>query len=314
MPTPDGCDADQLRLQLDLLRKRISSQLSEKARIDADIRARQEREKELTALIASYEGILDRYRNERHKLVSRENALNGFARDVAGVFADQSRFPPECLSDLQQAINSELCQLERVRCCQKNLEGKLERTTRIVRERQAAETAWKKAEDAFKAVKDLPKYIGEQFAQLELLKDLIAQTLNDKDPKKHKFAFYLFYWKFLPALCRRFKVAICCGRTDDDQGYAASESTEQAPHLGCRPGDWHPTHIDERTLELLICCAWDEVRRRKEIYQEKSDAVDATRHNLEFIKKLAEDSGKTLEDRIKIRIDKVTCATGPTAS
>jgi len=302
-PERDGCNSDELRRQLEALKKCISSQQGEKAKIDADIKARQEREKELTALIATFDTIVDKYKAERHKLICREDCLKGFYRDTAKVFEG---FPKECLGDLEKAINEELCALEKAKCCQRNLESKLERTTRLIWDRQEAEKAWKKAEDAFKNIKDLPKWMGDQFTELEALKEQIAQALNDSDPQKHKFAFYLFYWKFVPKLCKRFKVAICCETKASDTARAAEDPA--SVHIGCTPGDWHPSVITVEVLRKLICCAWDTVRTRKEAFQAKSEAVETSKHNLEFIKKQVEDAAKTLEERIKGRIDKVVCA------
>lgn len=305
----DGCTSDALRRQLEALKRCISAQQSERVKLDAEIKAIQDREKELVALVSAFDGIVTKYKAEHHKLVSRENALKGFARDTAEVFKDQARFPAACLQDLESAINAELCQLERAKCCKKNLEGKLERVTRLIRERQEAEQAWKAADDAFKAIKDFPKYVGDQFAQLEALKDQIAQALNDKDPQKHKWAFYLFYWRFLPALCRRFKVAVCCV-PKADSGQRQQSAPAPGVHIGCKPGDWHPSLVDAETLQKLICCAWDSVREAKKAFQEASDAVEAVKHNLDFITKLVDDGTKTLEDRIKARIEKVVCSAG----
>ena len=302
-PDGDGCNSDELRRQLEALKKCISSQQAEKAKIDADIKARQEREKELTALISTFDVIVDKYKAERHKLICREDCLKGFYRDTAKVF---EKFPKECLEDLEKAINAELCALEKAKCCQKNLEWKLEKVTRLIWERQEAEKAWKKAEDAFKAIKDLPKWMGDQFTELEALKDQIAQALNDKDPQKHKVAFYLFYWRFVPGLCKRFKVAICC-ETKEADGAGVSENGP-AVHIGCTPGDWHPSVIDVEILRKLICCAWDYVRAQKQNFHDKTAAVETAKHNLEFVKKQIEDAAKTLEDRIKSRIEQVVCA------
>jgi hypothetical protein len=68
--------------------------------------------------------------------------------------------------------------------------------------------------------------------------------------------------------------------------------------------------VDAETLQKLICCAWDSVREAKKAFQEASDAVEAVKHNLDFITKLVDDGTKTLEDRIKARIEKVVCSAG----
>jgi len=152
--------------------------------------------------------------------------------------------------------------------------------------------------------------------------------VNDKDPQKHRYAFYLFYWRFVPTFCKRFKVAICCPKKQDTEqppppgDYAPSQpppgdyapvqpppAGDYAPpvHIGCTPGDWHPSKINEDTLQRLICCAWDYVRSEKAKFQEATAAIDTAKQHLEFIKKKVEEDGKTLEDRIKERIEQVVC-------
>ncbi|MDQ3773287.1 MAG: hypothetical protein M3461_02365 [Pseudomonadota bacterium] len=305
-PESEACTSEALSRQLNALKKCISSQQGEKAKLDADIKARLEREKELTALIATFEAIGDKYKAERHKLICREDCLKGFHRDITKVFQDKQKFPDTCLEGLEKAINQELCSLAKAQCCQKNLEGKLEKFTKLIWEQKEAEKQLKQAEEAFKAIKDFPKWMGDQFTELETLKDQIAQSLNDKDPEKHKWAFYLFYWKFVPKLCKRF--AICCEvKKKTEQSRTSSE--QAAVYIGCKPGDWHPSALTVEKLNALICCAWDYVRDKKEKFQEKSDAVEVAKRNLEFIKKKTEDDLKTLEDRIKGEIEKVNCAT-----
>jgi hypothetical protein len=316
-PEPDGCSAG-LRRQLEANKRCITSKQTEKAKIEADIKARLERDKELTTLIAGFDAIVEKYKGERHKLICREDCLKGFYRDVSSFFNDPWRFPAGCLDSLQTAINAELCAIEQAKCCQKNLEWKLEKVTRLIWNQKEAETAYKKAENAFAQIKDLPKWMGDVFGELEKLKDQIALALNDKDPQQHKFAFYLFYWRFVPAFCRRFKVAICCPKKPDTEYTSApSDAVPVQPaapndyvavHIGCTPGDWHPSKINEATLKKLICCAWDYVRGEKAKFQAATDAVDTAKQHLEYIKKRVEDDGKTLEDRIKSRIEQVVCA------
>jgi hypothetical protein len=157
--------------------------------------------------------------------------------------------------------------------------------------------------------------------------------LNDKDPQRHKWAFYLFYWKFAPGLCKRFKVAICCGKKPDaGQPTTTPPATQPTPappygssttppgtppstpppastsvHIGCLPGDWHPSEISEEVLRKLICCAWEYAKSKKAELQEATAAVDTAKQHLEFIKKKVEDDGKTFEDRLKARIEQVIC-------
>jgi hypothetical protein len=144
----------------------------------------------------------------------------------------------------------------------------------------------------------------DRFTDLEKLKDQIAQALSDKDPLKHRYAFYLFYWKFVPGLCKRFKVAICCKSGDPANAAAGAH----AIRIGCAPGDWHPSRISPDDLTKLICCAWEYVKSQKEKYQTAVAAVDTAKQHLDFIKKRVEDDGKTAEDRIRRRIEQVVCA------
>lgn len=315
-PPPNGCSSDALRLQLEANKRCITSKQTEKVQLETEIKARQDRDKELAALIASFDGIIDKYKNERHKLVCREDCLKGFYRDTAKIFDDPTRFPQDCKTGLQSAINQELCKLELEKCCQKNLEWKLEKPTRLIWEQKEAEKAWKKADEAFALIKDLPKWMTDQFDKLEKLKDQIAAALNDKDPQKQKWAFYLFYWKFAPGLCKRFKVAICCKAPQTAAPVTAAAAappptTPVAPtpstHIGCAPGDWHPKTITEDALRKLICCAWDYVKEEKLKFQNATAAVDKAKQHLEFIKKKVEDDDKGIEDRIRAGLDKVTC-------
>jgi hypothetical protein len=304
-PDRQDCNSDELRRQLDALKKCISSQTSEQAKIAAEIKARQERQTELDKLITAFDGIVEKYKTERHKLICREDCLKGFHRDMTKVFQDKMRFPDACLTEMQTAINTELCILEKEKCCQKNLEGKLSKFTKLIWEQMQADLDKAKAIEAFQAIQDLPKWMGDQFAALEALKDKIAQALNDKDREVNKWAFYLFYWQFVPALCKCFKVAICCKKKEGEQ--YSSGNGEAAVHIGCHPGDWHPSQITVETLKKLICCTWDFVRAAKEAAQAKAAAVQAVKDNLAFITAKAADDAKTLDARIKARLEKVSC-------
>jgi hypothetical protein len=308
-PVPGGCSSDDLKRQQEANRKSISAKQTAKANLEAEIKARLERDKELGTLIAGFDAIVEKYKGERYKLSCREDCLKGFHRDVSKTL--EAEFSKECLDAMQAAINAQLCAAEKAKCCQKNLEWKLGKDTCLIQQQKEAEKAWKDADDAFAQVKDLPKWIGDRFTELEKLKDQIAQALNDKDPLKHRYAFYLFYWKFVPGLCKRFKVAICC--TDDQPGAAAMAAP--GVHIGCTPGDWHPSKISDKDLTKLICCAWKYVKEQKEKSQAATAAVETTKQNLDFIKKRVDEDAKTLEDRIRAGIEKVACAAAaPTAT
>jgi hypothetical protein len=306
-PPRDDCSSESLRKQLDANKKCISAQKAEKARLDAEIKAREKRDEELGKLIGEFDGIVEKYRTERYKLTCREDCLDGFHRDVTRTLG--SAFPRECLEAMETAVNTQLCAIEKAKCCQKNLEWKLAKDTCLIAEQKEAEKAWKSAEEAFNQIKDLAKWIGDRFADLEKLKDQIGQALSDKDPLKHRWAFYLFYWKFVPGYCRRYKVAICCPEDE-----SCKDGTKRSVHIGCEPGDWHPSQITPEELTQLICCAWDYMRSQKEKYQEATAAVEAATRNLEFIKTKVQDDGKTLEDRIRREIEKVVCAPSSASS
>jgi FtsZ-binding cell division protein ZapB len=300
LPSP-GCSSDTLRAQLEDNRKLLIAKQSEKARIDVEIKASQDRDKDLSTLISGFDAIIDKYKAERQKLVRREDCLKAFYREMSRIFHDPQRFPPGCNEQLQAAINRQLCESERAKCCQKNLEWKLAKDTRLIWRQKEAENAFKQAEDAFAQIKDLPKWMGDQFTALEKLKDDIAKAINDKDPQAQKWAFYLFFWKFAPTLCKRFKVAICCEKLEG--AYAATPTA----HIGCTPGDWQPSKISEDTLKKLICCAWDYVKEKKADFHQATADVDTTKQNLDSIKEKIKADEKGLEDRINSELQKVLC-------
>ena len=200
----------------------------------------------------------------------------------------------------------------------------------MIWEQQQADKEKQKADKAFEIIKDLPKWLDEKFKELEGLKDQIAQALNDVDPQKHKVAFYLFYWKFVPKLCKCFPFPFCCedkGGYDEEpqgEGHSSHQTPEQygkpehghrfqgqrqpekpANHLGCRPGDWHPSAITDETLRELICCAWDYARKQKQNLQDANDRVADVTTNRDFIKAKVEADEKTLDDRITSGLSRV---------
>ena len=317
-PGRDDCTSEDLRRQLDALTQCISSQQSAKAKLEADIKARGERAAALNELITKFDGIIKDYKDQRHKLICREDCLKGFHRDITAVF---SKYSADYLRELTKYINSLLCQLEQEKCCQTNLEGKLTKVTKLIWEQQEADKEKQKADKAFEIIKDLPKWLDEKFKELEALKDEIAQALNDVDPQKHKWAFYLFYWKFVPKLCKCFPFPFCCEKDGGSGGYGegGSEQTPQqsgksgseqgsqkhqqpekpVDHLGCKPGDWHPSAITDETLRALICCAWDYARKQKQNLQDATDRVADVTNNLNFMKTRVEADAKSLDDRIK---------------
>jgi hypothetical protein len=328
-PGRDECTSEDLRKQLDALTHCISYQQSTKAKLEADIKARNERATALTELITKFDGIVKDYKDQRHKLICREDCLKGFHRDITAVF---SKYSHTYLRELTHYINTQLCLLEKAKCCQKNLDGKLSKFTKLIWEQQEADKEKQKADKAFEIIKDLPTWLDGKFKELEALKDEIAQALNDVDPQKQKWAFYLFYWKFVPKLCRCFPFPFCCedkggyGEESMGQGEGGMEQTprrhgkpgyepgsprhypeteQPTPHLGCKPGDWHPSAITDETLRALICCAWDYARKQKQNLQDATDRVADITSSLAFIKAKAEADAASLDDRIKSGLGRV---------
>ncbi|HYV10444.1 MAG TPA: hypothetical protein VE980_06100 [Pyrinomonadaceae bacterium] len=319
-PDRDNCSSDDLRQQLDALKKCISSQQNAKARIEADIKARNERADALNDLIKTFDDILKKYKTERYKLICREDCLKGFYRDINAYFL---KFPEAFLNSLRDSINAELCKMEMERCCQVNTERKLSTLTKLIWQQKEAEKELANANKALEIVKDLPKWLDDRFKELETLKDAIAQGLNDPDPEKQKFAFYLFYWKFVPKLCRCFPFPFSCGNkpadttTQQPQGQGQTQAPTPPPppeHLGCEPGDWHPSEITVEKLQALICCAWDYARQQKQHLQDVNDHVAEATANRDFVKKKVEDDLKTLDDRIKSGLAKIDKPVVPTST
>jgi hypothetical protein len=318
------CTSGDLSKQLDNLTKCISFQQGEKAKLEADIKARQEREKELKDLIDKYDIIFDTYKTERPKLICREDCLKRFYSDTKAVFG---KYDTKYLDDLKKAINDFLCKIEMAKCCQKNLDQKLTKITKLIAEKEQADKDLAKAEKAFAIIKDFAKWIDERFKELETLKDQITKALNDTDPESHKWAFYLFYWKFVPAFCRCFPFPFCCEEKptgteetpqkspQSQQSQQTQQQEEEAPQgLGCYPGDWHPSKIKPEFLKTLICCAWDYARKKKQAAQDANDNVENAKRNLELIKKNVEDAAKNFDKNLKAAIKLVVKAEAPNQS
>ena len=160
--------------------------------------------------------------------------------------------------------------------------------------------------------------VDDQFKPLDTLKDQISSALNDKDPLKQRWAFYLFYWRFAPGLCKRFPIAICCEETRDEstqEGAKSHSSNEDSgDRIGCERGDWHPSVITVDKLTALVCCAARNAQTAKTDLQAKTDEVEKTRANLAIIKKRVETDEKALEDLIKTHLNKVVCQPAASSS
>jgi uncharacterized protein with PIN domain len=252
----------------------------------------------LQTLIEGFPKILEAYdTKKRNALICREDCLKGFLRNTATIF---NRYPPAYLAELKKFINTELCKFEMARCCQKNLEGKLTKVPKLIARQNEAKQNLTDANTALDTIKTYPDWVGKQFDDLEKIKDEIEGLLSD--PQSHKKAFYLFYWKFVPKLCRCFPFPFCC---DQKGGGQYQQTPGRSDHLGCKPGDWHPSAVTIERFRSLICCAWDYAREQKEKSQEIDELVTDVTANLAAIKTKVENDAKTLDDRIKNGLDKV---------
>ena len=309
-PGGDGCEG-KLAGQLNRLKKDLTAQQSEKAGLEAKIKAGQDREKELEKLITDFKVLTEKYASERQKLICREDCLKGFYRSAKEFF--DNTFDKTCLQGMKKNINEILCLLEREKCCEQNLEGKIDKLTSLIAKQQQAEKDLKAAEDGFKNLKDFPKWAGDQFTTLEQLKDKISLAFTQKDPESQKFAFYLFYWKYVPGLCKRFPIAVCCDKPCDGNE-AADKPSEKPIRIGCTRGDWHPRAVTVEILSALICCAAEVVQDRKTDLHILNDEIQTIKNNLVYLKKKIEGDEKTLDDSIKSALAKVVCKPKPTTS
>jgi hypothetical protein len=313
-PPRDDCTTSDLRAQLEALQHCISSQESERKKIDADIDARNARKDDLAKLIDGFDKIAHDYKEKRQDLICTEDCLKGFYRDMTRIFQDKYRFPDGCLEKLQHAVNWELCKIEKEKCCYNNLVGKLQKVTKLIWERDEAKKRWEKADAAFKNIQTFDVWVETQFAELEVWKKEINTALNKNDPNEDKWAFYLFYWKFAPNFCKRFPVAFCCEKKKSEEAYRSEQhhhGEHSSCHIGCKPGDWHPSVITVAKLTKLICCAWDYVHELKKEYQDANDAVVKTEHDRDYIKARADADAAALEENIKNHLNKVECKSAP---
>ena len=147
---PRCCDSDELRQQLEALQKCISLEKASKRRSPPRSRPAKRATEALDKLIDGFDGIVEEYRTKRHKLTCREDALKGLlsrhGEGVSGPPPISGKLPA---GDCRRRSTSELCELEKAKCCQKNLEGKLgtdtagkvTKFTKIIWEQQQATRA-----------------------------------------------------------------------------------------------------------------------------------------------------------------------------
>jgi hypothetical protein len=252
----------------------------------------------LEELIKTFPDILKAYDSKkRNALICKEDCLKGFFRNTTTIF---NRYPPAYLAELKKFINAELCKHEMARCCQKNLEGKLTKVSKLIAKQQEAKKNLEDANKALETIKTYPDWVEKQLGDLDTIKNLIEGFLSD--PQSHKKAFYLFYWKFVPKLCRCFPWPFCCDNPDGGQ-YQDTEG--RSDHLGCKSGDWHPSAITIDRFRALICCAWDYAREQKQKLQEIDDLVADVNANLTAITDKVKKDADTLDDRIKNGLERV---------
>jgi hypothetical protein len=439
-PPREGCDPDELRKQLDAVNRCITSEKAKEAELEKKIADRENYRAELKQFIDAFETFIKNYSDKWHDLKCREQALKSFYRDTAKDFQDPYKFPEQCLRDMQKAINDELCDLERTKCCLKNLDGKLgkdsggkpTKVTKLLWEQQRASERLEKSNKALDNLKTFGDWIDGQFKALEKLRDGegdkpgITKLLCSSKPEERNVAFYRFFWEFAPKLCKRFPVAICC--KDDDCGqppqyppgqqpppdqygqqppnpypggqpqppgygqpgqppagyptqppqggygqpptppphggygppptpppqggygppptqpppgaygqpqqggynppqyqnpaqnpnpqyppgqYPPQPPTPKPPtRIGCEPGDWHPSAITVDELKQLVCCAWDEVRKKRDELADADNAVARAESNQKLISEKATADEATLESRIETKVKKVKCQPG----
>ena len=120
--------------------------------------------------------------------------------------------------------------------------------------------------------------MGDQFTELEALKDQIATALNDKDPQKHKGRVLPVLLEVRPGLCKRFKVRSSAAddgdRADSGPTLGPRGRPSAAVHFGCTPGDWHPSRHHRRAAAPVDLLRLGVVRAQKQAFHDKSAAVD----------------------------------------
>ena len=274
---PEVCDAAGLKAKLDELKKCISGQASLKAALDEAIKAAGVQQQELEKLAGGIAETLDKFRKAWPALVARENSLQGFFQNAKK--AIESNLSPDLRDALTEAINYEYCKLRKLECCKQRLDEKLNCTSALLQEKQQAEEQAKKAEEAYKDIKDLPGMIDKRFKELEQIQTTIIEAQHNQQYWK---VFWLIYWCWVPKWCIKYEPEICCSEPEGEANQQPS-STEQTVCIGKNPGDWHPSQIDVAKLQKLLCCTWAYVGRKKAAYQKKAAEISSLQSQLKFI-------------------------------
>jgi len=150
-------------------------------------------------------------------------------------------------------------------------EGKLNRVRPAGKCERRSRQGPEEGRGGFQAIKDLSKWIGDQFTSLETLRDQILQALTDKDPQRYKWRSTCSTGNSCPSLPALFRRALL-------------RHKESPINVGCKPGGLasvtHPRGYPQGPDLLRL-----EVHARQEAeLQTQTDALDAVTRNLEFIK------------------------------
>src|SRR6185503_20045882 len=124
-----------------------------------------------------------------------------------------------------------------------------------------------------------------------------------------------------------FPVAICCKAEEEPCDEQPQQQGEQKTrdhdhdndhhqdddspvHIGCRPGDWHPSQITVKELKELICCAWDYMLQKEQAAADAQATINRVQGNKTLIEAKVQADTASLEDRIKSKVEKVKCGHG----
>ena len=292
-----ACDAVGLQTKLEELKKCIATQVYQKAAVDEVIKAAQDQQKELENLVKDFTKILDDYDKVRPALLCREDCLRGFFQKTKTMV--ESKLDVGVRKALTDAINYEYCKLRKIECCKQTLENDLTCTTDLIRKRDQSKAEAESAEAAFKDVlKVYGGWIDKRFKILEEIQKKITEAQQSSDDKKYRLIFFLFYWKFVPEFCAKFKPEICCAR-EGSGGETQQQTAATEMHcIGHKVGDWHPSQIDREALGELLCCAWDFAIKKRTAYQQAAAEVARKESQRTFItEKYKQESDKEKFDK-----------------
>jgi hypothetical protein len=169
-------------------------------------------------------------------------------------------------------------------------------------EKAKADAEAKKAEDAYKDIKDLGGLIDRRFKELEQLLNSIIEAQHNK---RYRLMFYLFYWEFVPKFCTKYDPEVCCSRPEGETSQQQSSSSEEMVCIGKHPGDWHPSQIDVAKLQALLCCAWAFVGKKKAAQQKKAAEISTIEGQLKLINDRYKQDKENRDKTIRTMLDSV---------